>query len=88
MKPTKWGFNAFLLCESTTGYCLKHKFFTGSGQIEFKTRNLCNELVKGFEHQNFHVFMDNYYLPLLLYADLTEKAIFATGIIRKTKKCF
>ena len=46
MKPTKWGFKAFLLYESTTGYCLKHTIFTQAGQVEFQTRNLCNNYLK------------------------------------------
>ncbi len=50
MKPTKWGFKAFLLCEATTGYVLRHKFFTGPGQIEFKPQNLSLELCLGLEN--------------------------------------
>ncbi len=28
-KPIKWGMKAFCLCESSSGYCIKHEIYTG-----------------------------------------------------------
>lgn len=86
IKPTKWGFKVFLLCESITGYCIKHKFFSGKNQPEFKPKNICIKLANGFENQNFHIYMDNLYTSVDLFEEFYEKGIKCTGIIRKTKK--
>ena len=58
MRPTKWGFKAFLLCESKTGYCLKHKFFEGKGLDEFKPNQICLDFMSDLKFQGFHVYMD------------------------------
>ena len=33
MKPAKWGFKVFVLCESRTGYCIRHIFYDGDKYI-------------------------------------------------------
>ena len=86
MKPTKWGFKAFLLCEAETGYCLKYTFFTGKGQEQLKTKIICLNLLEGFSDSNYHVFMDNFYTSLPLFAELKQKGISSTGTIRMTKR--
>ena len=54
----------FLLCEVRTGYCITHKFFSGKGKGEFKIKGLCMDITKGFENQDYHIYMDNYYTTL------------------------
>ena len=49
-KPTRWGFKAFLLSESKTGYCLKHKFFEGKGFDEFKPKRVCSLIIRGVRY--------------------------------------
>ena len=73
MKPTKWGFKAFLLCESQSGYCYKHKFFTGPEQEDFKNINLCLDLCTGMEKQNYHIYCDNFYTSYELCSFLLNK---------------
>ena len=41
MKPTKWGFKVFLLCERKTGYCIRHIFYDGPKRKNLSRRTLC-----------------------------------------------
>ena len=86
MKPTKWGFKAYLLCEAISGYCIRHKFFSGPGKDEFKPKNICTDLASGFENQKYHIYIDNFYTSIPLMENFHEKNIGCTGTIRKSKK--
>ena len=88
MKPTKWGFKVFLLCESTSGYCLKHKFYHEKGSEEYKPKNLCLELASGFENQGYHIYLDNFYSSVELLEIFYQLGINCTGTIRKTESIF
>ena len=84
-KPTKYGFKAFLLCESVSGYCLSCIFFCGKGDDQFKIKPLCLKLVSGYENVNHHVFTDNYYTSVGLADLFFERGIYLTGTLRKKK---
>ena len=56
MKHTNYGFKAFLICESRTGKCLKHKFYTGPGKSEIKTSNLCLEFASALKNENLYIY--------------------------------
>lgn len=86
MKPTKWGFKAFLLCESTTGYCYKHLFYGGPGLEEFRPIRICHHLCEGLDNKGIHIYADNYYSSVRLAEELLEKNIYFTGTIRQTSK--
>ena len=87
MKSTKWGFKGFFYCvKAKTGYCITHKFFSGKGKAEFKIKNLCMDMTKGFENQDYHIYMDNYYTTVNIMNLLYDKQIYSTGTIKKNSK--
>ena len=86
MKPTKWGFKVFLLCEARTGYCITHNFFSGKGKGEFKIKGLCMDITKGFENQDYHIYMDNYYTTVNIMNLLYDKRIYCKNTIKKNSK--
>ena len=86
MKATKHGFKAFLLCEASTGYCLKHTFFSGPNQEIFRPINICNDLASGYENRYFHIYADNYYISIPLLRSLSTKGFYFTGTVRRDSK--
>ena len=86
LKPTRYGFKAFLLCESDTGYCYKHIFFSGRKQEQFKPQNICLDLVSGLENKGYHLYIDNYYTSVSLLTHLSQRHIYCTGTVRQFSK--
>jgi hypothetical protein len=86
-KPTKWGFKCFAVAEASTGYISNFHIYEGANEDgkEF-TKNIVLNLMEIFRGQNYYVFMDNYYSSVLLFQNLLEIGIYATGTIRKTRK--
>ena len=66
MNLTKWEFKAFLICESSTEYCLKNNFYTGpcnqSLSLKFMFR-ICIWV----RNQNYHTYMDNFFTSFELF---------------------
>ena len=90
-KPTKWGINAFLLCESETGYCLKSSIYTGKSAFEMPSESLLSEhvvssLLEGYENKRHTVFMVNFYSSPSLYAELESKQIGACGTVNCNRR--
>ena len=83
MKPAKWGFKAFLVYESATGFCMNLKFYNRVNKEEFLPYNLTLSLLKDFERKNFHVYADNWYTSIVLVKKLQELEIKFTGTIKK-----
>jgi hypothetical protein len=90
-KPTKWGFKKFVLCDSKTGYALRHIIYTGRqdfireqnvGLAEQVVLNLCS----GYENKNHIVYMDNYYSNPQLFSKLQNNGIGACGTVNPLRK--
>jgi len=65
-KPTCWGLKEFVVCESKTGYHLKHVIYTGRNTSERDegvafTTQLVTTLLQGYKNMGHIVFTDNFY---------------------------
>ena len=86
MKPTQWGFKAFLLCEGKAGYCIRHIFYDGPKKEEFKPKNIVLKLCESFENQQKFIYADNYYSSFALSKELLFRGINFTGTVRTSSK--
>ena len=83
LKPIKYGFKAFLLCEAETGYVLNWRMYDKSiegGELGV-TYKIVKQLCEGFEGEGYRLFMDRYYTSIQLFVDLKELQIGACGTI-------
>lgn len=88
-KPKKYGMKAYMLCDSTNGYVVKFKLYTGKYEVDSeggKTYNLVMDFMKAYEHQGYHIFMDNFYASPELFVNLWGRYIGATGTLRVRRK--
>lgn len=90
-KPTKWGFKQFVLCDSKTGYALRHTLYTGKNSFNVRPNTSMPEhvvltLLEGYEHLGHVVFLDNFYASPLLFKRLEEMGIGACGTVRPLRK--
>eukprot|EP01022_Parablepharisma_sp_SALTPOND_P022514 TRINITY_DN4585_c0_g1_i1.p1 TRINITY_DN4585_c0_g1~~TRINITY_DN4585_c0_g1_i1.p1 ORF type:complete len:504 (+),score=-0.98 TRINITY_DN4585_c0_g1_i1:197-1513(+) len=86
-KPCKWGFKAFVIADSTTGYTWDMKLYTDkaggeSGSFVF---DIVMKLLEGIEPGHI-LFTDNYYSSLKLAAVLSERNIGFVGTVKKNSK--
>ena len=89
-KPKKYGMKAYMLCDSSNGYCMKFELYTGKvdkKKVEVGiTYDLVMRLMKEFRSKGHHLFMDNYYTSPTLFANLWKLDIGATGTLRSSRK--
>ena len=69
LKPIKYGFKIFLLCESKTGFVLKWIMYTGrNSENVYSNKNVVVRILEGYEGEGYSVNMDRFYTsPLLAY---------------------
>ena len=92
-KPKKYGMKAYMLCDSENGYVCKFKLYIGKYE-KYEgtpsgfghTYDIVMDLTKDFLNRGYHLFMDNYYSSPLLYVNLWERGIGATGTLRPNRK--
>ncbi|XP_041355489.1 piggyBac transposable element-derived protein 4-like [Gigantopelta aegis] len=80
-KPHKWGLKAWVLCESSTGYC--YNWFMYVGRKQNTEVGLTNSVVKDAGH---HVYMDNFFSSPHLFKDLSECSVGACGTLRANRR--
>ena len=91
-KPTPWGLKEFVLCESKTGYHLKHVIYTGRKTFERDegvpfTTQLVSLLLQGYKNMGHMVFLDNFYSSPDLFLLLKDSfGIGACGTVRINRK--
>ena len=90
-KPTKWGLKEFLLCESETGYTLKHtpyvgKYTTAPTMGRLVTEQVVIDLIDGFHNSSHIVFMDNFYTSPKLFLELHNLGVGACGTVRANRR--
>jgi hypothetical protein len=92
MKPIKFGFKVYMLCESRTGYVLKILMHGSElykkiiSESEEKIADLVLNLVENIHCQGYNLFMDRYYTSCLLFEKLRSFGIKATGTIQINRK--
>ena len=87
-KPTKWGFNLWVLASSDTGYTFKFQVYTGkclTPTIHGLGYDVVMELMDGHFRQGYHLFCDNFYSSPKLCTDLLHRRCFSTGTIRENR---
>lgn len=84
LKPIRYGFKAFLLCEAASGYVLRWKLYTG----ELKDPNygstyrIVREMCEQIEGEGHILYMDRYYSGLQIVTDLKRLGIGACGTLQ------
>lgn len=89
-KPSsKWGIKVWSLCDSSNGFLLKFKVYTGK-ESDNKDEGLGSRVVKdllvGFEFSNRTIYMDNFYSSVNLFNDLKLNGLGACGTVRANRK--
>ena len=73
LKPTRYGFKAFLLCEAESGYVLNWELYTGSDSGEGSAlQKTVMRLIDGYEEEEHYIYMDRYYSHPSIFANLLE----------------
>lgn len=88
MKAGRFGIKSFTLAESSTGYLLNSKIYTGKeGNVVErdlgKKAVLC--VMEPFLDKGYYVFMDNYYTSVALFEELEERKTLACGTVRSNR---
>ena len=89
-KPKKYGIKAYMICDSTNGYCTKFKLYTGKSDVPASeygaTYDLVMDMMRNYFGQGYHLYMDNYYSSPKLFVDLNDLGVGATGTLRANRK--
>jgi len=95
MKPHKWGYKLFMLCD-VNGFAHKFEIYTGSENLP-KNRlpseldlgasaNVVVRLTRGVpKNMNHRIYFDNYYTTIELIDYLNENGIHSLGTVRKNR---
>ena len=88
IKPGRFGIKAFTLAESTSGYVLNSKIYTGKENNEVQKdlgRKAAMSLMQPYLDKGFYAFMDNYYTSVALFEELEERKPHACGTVRSNR---
>ena len=89
LKPIKYGFKAYVLCERDTGYVVNWSLHLADNESfdrdNSKTHHIVLNLVEGLEWEGYSIYMDRYYTTLQLFIDLRAKGIGACGTIQMNR---
>ena len=90
-KPHKWGLKAWVLADSTNGYCWNWKLYTGKegdrtqhGLAHAVVMDLVNH--HDLAQMGYIVFTDNFYSSPALFKDLSDHGFGACGTARKDRR--
>lgn len=90
MKPDKWGFKVFTLCDANTYYCLDIRIYYGSSFTEHYRKKynssfkdaLVLDMLADYKMMNHSLFIDSYYNSVSLMNILLKEKIFVTGTLK------
>ncbi|XP_068754290.1 piggyBac transposable element-derived protein 4-like [Montipora capricornis] len=88
IKPGRFGIKAFTLAESTSGYVLNSKIYTGKENNEVQKdlgRKAVMSVMQPYLDKGFYAFMDNYYTSVALFEELEERKTLACGTVRSNR---
>ena len=89
IKPGRFGIKCFTLAESSSGYVLVSKIYTGKEQgVQQKDlgRRVVMDLMEKFLDKGYVLFMDNYYSSVPLFQELSSRGTLACGTVRSNRK--
>ena len=89
IKPGRFGIKTFTLAESTSGYLLNSKIYTGKeGNAVQKDlgRKAVMSVIEPYLDMGYYVFMDNYYTSVTLFEELEERKTLACGTVRSNRQ--
>lgn len=95
MKPHKWGFKLFMLCD-TSGFTYNFEIYNGSTNTFTKVKpnekdlgasaNVVVRLSRVIpRNENFQLYCDNYYTSIPLFSYMAKDGIFMLGTIRRNR---
>ena len=95
LKPMKYAIKLFEVCELKTGYCMKFSVYLekqwgdddNSGDLG-KTGKVVVNLMNGFQHRGYELYIDNFYTSIPLLYFLSLRGIRACGTMRSNRKYF
>lgn len=88
IKPGRFGIKTFTLAESTSGYLLNSKIYTGKeGDTVQKDlgRKAVMSVIEPYLDMRYYVFMDNYYTFMTLFEELQERKTLPCGTVRSKR---
>ena len=92
-KPTKWGVKLWVLADSSNGYTVDFNVYIGRHAAETVSGkglgyDVVMKLIQPVHHQGYHLFFDNYYFSVVLFRDLFDVGVLATGTISESRRQF
>ena len=89
IKPGRFGIKCFTLAESSSGYAIASKIYTGKENGVVQTdlgRRVVMTLMEPFCDKGHVLYMDNYYTSVPLFEDLEARGTLACGTVRSNRK--
>ena len=85
-KPTKWGVKLWVLADSSNGYTIDFNVYIVRHAGETVSDkdlgyDVVMKLLQRFHHQGYHLFFDNFNSLVVLFRDLFDVGVLATGTI-------
>jgi len=83
-KPIKWGFKAFVLSESSSGYLCNMILNEGHKRGENEdllSKRIVLQILHGYEHQGYRVYMDRWYTSADLLSEMKKRGFGGCGTI-------
>ena len=89
-KPTKWGIKVWVCSESKMGYIHKFQVYTGKGTVSTNglAYGVVMHLLEDLQDEGRVLYVDNYYTLPILFEDLYERGMYASGTVRVNRKYF
>ena len=92
-KPTKWGIKLWVLADSSNGYTVDFNIYIGrAAGREISANGLGYDavmrLMTPYYGKGYHLFVDNFYSTVILFRDLFDNGVLATGTILDSRRSF
>ena len=92
-KPTRWGIKLWVLADSSNGYTIDFNIYIGRAAGQDVSEHglgydVVMRLMSPYFNRGYHLFVDNFYSSLILFKDLFDRGVLATGTILETRRSF
>ena len=92
-KPVKWGIKVWMCADAVTGYAHTFEVYTGADEVHSKhpkgvTYSVVMHLLEHLFDKGYTVYMDNFYSSPVLFLDLVDKNIAASGTAKTNRTNF